>query len=51
MDIKEETAVKREIKTLKKAAKKVCGSPESAKKFLMSLGMYTKGGKLKKKFR
>ncbi len=39
------------MKKIKEATKRVAKDPEYAKKLLMSTGMYTKTGRLKKRFR
>ena len=42
---------KEEVKAIKKAGTEICKSKKLARKFLLSLGMYTKSGKLKKRFK
>ena len=39
------------MKKIKESTKRAARDPEYAKKILMSTGMYTKTGKLKKRFR
>ncbi len=43
--------IKEEIEIIKKKGAEICKSKKSARKFLFSLGMYTKSGKLKKRFK
>jgi len=43
--------VKREVRQMREAARKVSASKESALQFLVSTGMYTAQGQLKPQFR
>jgi len=43
--------MKRELRQMREAFKEIASSPESARRFLISTGMYTRSGKLKPQFR
>jgi len=55
--IKEQTSpiptkdIQEEIRRLRDAARRVTASPDLARKFLASTGMYTSSGKIKPQFR
>ncbi len=42
--------IKEEVRAIQKAGEEICKSKKSARKFILSLGMYTKSGKLKKRY-
>jgi len=43
--------VETELSEMREAVKEIASSPESARRFLISTGMYTRSGKLKFAFR
>lgn len=45
------TDIKQEIRQLREAARKIASTKETARKFLISTGMYTTAGQLKPQFR
>ena len=50
-EIEETKQIKREVRQMRATIKKIASSPESARRFLISTGMYTCTGKLKPQFR
>ena len=43
--------IKREVRELQEAARKIAGSKESARRFLVSTGMYSADGQIKPQYR